>query len=69
MKLRRWICFLLCLVLTVCLCAPALADGELFDFRNVSRTTEVGEGDIVFDAPELPVGAGSTDIPIGIWRP
>ena len=30
MKLRRWICFLLCLVLTVCLCAPALADGELF---------------------------------------
>ena len=25
MKLRRWICFLLCLVLTVCLCAPALA--------------------------------------------
>ena len=46
-----------------------LADGELFDFRNVSRSTEVGEGDIVFDAPELPVGAGSTDIPIGIWRP
>ena len=30
MKLRRWICFLLCLVLTVFLCAPALADGELF---------------------------------------
>ena len=30
MKLRRWICFLWCLVLTVCLCAPALADGELF---------------------------------------
>lgn len=30
MKLRRWICFLLCLVLTVCLCAPALADSELF---------------------------------------
>jgi tRNA 2-thiocytidine biosynthesis protein TtcA len=45
-----------------------LADSELFDFRNVSRSTEVGEGDIVFDAPELPVGAGSTDIPIGIWR-
>jgi tRNA 2-thiocytidine biosynthesis protein TtcA len=46
-----------------------LADGELFDFRNVSRSTEVGEGDIVFDAPELPVGAGRNDIPIGIWRP
>lgn len=30
MKLRRWVCFLLCLVLTVCLCTPALADGELF---------------------------------------
>ena len=30
MKLRRWVCFLLCLVLTVCLCTPVLADGELF---------------------------------------
>ena len=30
MKLRRWVCFLLCLVLTVCLCTPAFADGELF---------------------------------------
>lgn len=30
MKLRRWVCFLLCLVLTVCLCTPALAEGELF---------------------------------------
>ena len=46
-----------------------LADGELFDFRNVSRTTEVGEGDIVFDAPDLPVGADAAAIPIGIWRP
>ena len=46
-----------------------LADGELFDFRNVSRTTEVGEGDIVFDAPDLPAGADATAIPIGIWRP
>ena len=46
-----------------------LADSELFDFRNVSRSTEVGEGDIVFDAPELPAGVGSTDIPVGIWRP
>ena len=46
-----------------------LADGELFDFRNVSRTTEVGEGDIVFDAPDLPAGADGTAIPIGIWRP
>ena len=46
-----------------------LADGELFDFRNVSRTTEVGEGDIVFDAPDLPAGADAAAIPIGIWRP
>lgn len=30
MKLRRAICFVLCLALTVCLCAPALAEGELF---------------------------------------
>ena len=46
-----------------------LADGELFDFRNVSRSTEVGEGDIVFDAPELPVPpADPSAIPIGIWR-
>ena len=35
MKLRRWICFLLCLVLTVCLCAPALADGELFIVKDM----------------------------------
>ena len=40
MKLRRWICFLLCLVLTVCLCAPALADSELF-FVAVNDTIPV----------------------------
>ena len=37
MKLRRWVCFLLCLVLTVCLCTPALAEGELFRWAYASE--------------------------------
>ena len=46
-----------------------LADGNLFDFRGVSSGTDVEQGDIVFDAPELPVPpADPSAIPIGIWR-
>ena len=32
-----------------------LADGNLFDFRGLTRDSVVDEGDIVFDAPELPL--------------
>ena len=47
-----------------------LADGKLFDFLNVTRGTEVEQGDIVFDTPELPsaVQEDASAIPIGIWR-
>ena len=47
-----------------------LADGKLFDFLNVTRGTEVEQGDIVFDTPELPPVAqeDASAIPIGIWR-
>ena len=46
-----------------------LADGNLFDFLNVSSATKVEEGDIVFDAPDLPVShENASAIPIGIWR-
>ncbi|MBS1209828.1 MAG: tRNA 2-thiocytidine(32) synthetase TtcA [Proteobacteria bacterium] len=30
-----------------------LADGKLFDFKTLSRTTILHEGDIVFDSPDL----------------
>lgn len=46
-----------------------MADRKLFDFQNVSRDVEVEQGDIVFDAPDLPAPPDeSTAIPIGIWR-
>lgn len=32
-----------------------LADNKLFDFRNLTLDTLVEEGDIVFDAPEIPL--------------
>ena len=32
-----------------------LADNELFDFRNLTLDTPVEEGDIAFDAPEIPM--------------
>ena len=32
-----------------------LADNALFDFRNLTLETQVEEGDIAFDAPELPL--------------
>ncbi len=35
-----------------------LADNNLFDFRNLTLDTPVEEGDIVFDAPELPIAGG-----------
>jgi tRNA 2-thiocytidine biosynthesis protein TtcA len=47
-----------------------LADGQLFDFLNVSSGMPVEEGDIVFDAPDLPGSGGPAEaVPIGIWRP
>lgn len=46
-----------------------MADAELFDFRNVSRDTQVEQGDIVFDNPELPAHTDDkAAIPIGIWK-
>jgi tRNA 2-thiocytidine biosynthesis protein TtcA len=46
-----------------------MADAELFDFRNVSRDTQVEQGDIVFDSPELPSHPEQeTAIPIGFWK-
>lgn len=46
-----------------------LADGDLFDFRNVSSATRVDQGDIVFDALELPDQApDASAIPISIWK-
>ncbi len=46
-----------------------LADGGLFDFLNVSSATKVEQGDIVFDAPELPAApADGVAVPIGMWR-
>lgn len=46
-----------------------LADNELFDFRGVSRATNVEQGDTVFDAPDLPAELVAGDaIPIGIWK-
>ncbi|WP_346286967.1 tRNA 2-thiocytidine(32) synthetase TtcA [Zoogloea sp.] len=46
-----------------------LADNELFDFRGVSCATNVEQGDIVFDAPDLPAEVAVGDaIPIGIWK-
>jgi tRNA 2-thiocytidine biosynthesis protein TtcA len=35
-----------------------LADNNLFDFRNLTLDTPVEEGDIVFDAPEMPIAGG-----------
>ena len=32
-----------------------LADNTQFDFRNLTLETPVEEGDIAFDAPELPL--------------
>ncbi|MDD2741492.1 MAG: tRNA 2-thiocytidine(32) synthetase TtcA [Rhodocyclaceae bacterium] len=32
-----------------------LADNQLFDFSNLTLDTPVEEGDIVFDAPEMPI--------------
>ena len=32
-----------------------LADNKLFDFSNLTLNTPVEEGDIVFDAPEMPI--------------
>ncbi len=40
-----------------------LADNELFDFRGLTLDTPVSEGDIAFDAPEMPM-AGA--IPINL---
>jgi tRNA 2-thiocytidine biosynthesis protein TtcA len=35
-----------------------LADNKLFDFSSLNLDTQVDEGDIVFDSPEMPmVGA------------
>ncbi len=46
-----------------------LADSDLFDFRNVSSGTQVDQGDIVFDTPELPAQPpDALAIPIDIWR-
>jgi tRNA 2-thiocytidine biosynthesis protein TtcA len=46
-----------------------LADSDLFDFRNVSSSTQVDQGDIVFDVPELPAQQpDASAIPIGLWR-
>jgi tRNA 2-thiocytidine biosynthesis protein TtcA len=38
-----------------------LADNNLFDFQNLTLVTPVEEGDIVFDAPEMPI-SGSLSI-------
>ncbi len=35
-----------------------LADNNLFDFRNLTLDTPVEEGDIVFDAPDMPIAGG-----------
>ena len=35
-----------------------LADNNLFDFRNLTLDTPVEEGDIVFDAPDIPIAGG-----------
>lgn len=40
-----------------------LADNALFDFKGLTLDTAVAEGDIAFDAPEMPI-AGA--IPLGI---
>lgn len=39
-----------------------LADAKLFDFRGLTRDTQVDEGDIAFDRPELP--AALATIPV-----
>ena len=43
-----------------------LADNQLFDFRNLTLDTPVEEGDIVFDAPEMPIVGTPTNKPFGI---
>ena len=45
-----------------------LADDALFDFRGLTRDTVVEEGDIAFDAPELPAGAGVRSVTNDVIR-
>ena len=46
-----------------------LADNALFDFQGVSCETQVEQGDVVFDSPDMPVIQPESDaIPIGVWR-
>ena len=46
-----------------------LADGKLFDFLNVSCDTKVDQGDLVFDAPELPsVPPAESAVTLGFLR-
>jgi tRNA 2-thiocytidine biosynthesis protein TtcA len=46
-----------------------LADNALFDFQGVSCDTEVEQGDVVFDNPDMPEApTGSAAIPIEVWR-
>ncbi|HMV18192.1 MAG TPA: tRNA 2-thiocytidine(32) synthetase TtcA [Zoogloea sp.] len=46
-----------------------LADGKLFDFLNVSCDTKVDQGDLVFDAPELPsVPPAEAAVSLGFLR-
>ncbi|HJV24903.1 MAG TPA: tRNA 2-thiocytidine(32) synthetase TtcA [Aromatoleum sp.] len=39
-----------------------LADANLFDFRGLTRDTQVAEGDIAFDRPELPFALGTIPV-------
>jgi len=46
-----------------------LADNALFDFQGVSCDTEVEQGDVVFDNPDMPEApTESAAIPIEVWR-
>ncbi|HPI59198.1 tRNA 2-thiocytidine(32) synthetase TtcA [Zoogloea sp.] len=46
-----------------------LADNALFDFKGVSCETEVDQGDVVFDNPDMPESlVDPVAIPIGAWR-
>ncbi len=46
-----------------------LADSALFDFRGVSCETQVDQGDLVFDNPDMPETLPDpAAIPLGVWR-
>jgi tRNA 2-thiocytidine biosynthesis protein TtcA len=42
-----------------------LADNALFDFNGLTLDTPVGEGDIAFDPPELPLAGGFPVVVVG----